>query len=182
MKKSNIVLFFVSMMAICFAVVGTSSSAEASEYDLNQGATFTFNSEGEWKRIYSGVFSGTSATGFSYADYSGEIQYAHVTANTQKIQAAYVVKDRIFDFEGTYSPRESYFNGNTKIWAFNIQRVNGLTPVYKTTMAVTEGLPGGTVLHVKADRAPVPNWAALPNIDSMSKVQITGTYISIIPQ
>ncbi|MFD1899369.1 hypothetical protein [Enterococcus termitis] len=182
MKKERLTLFVLTLAAAGMAIIGSGSIAEASEFDLNQGATFTFNENGQWNRINSGVFSGNSTTGFSYTDYSGTIQYAQVTANTKNIQAAYVVKDRIFDFEGTYSPSESYFNGNTKIWSFNIQRVNGLTPVYKTKLAVTEGLPGGTVLHVKADRPLVPNWSVLPTIDSMSKVEIQGSYISILPQ
>ena len=179
MKKSRIILICMTLFAVCFAVGANSSKAEAQSFDLDQGATFTFNANGAWKRINSGVYNGSNSTGMSYADYSGEVQYAHVTADTNSIQAAYVVKDRIFDFVGTYSPAESYFNGDTKIWSFNIEKVNGLAPVYKTTMAINEGLYGGTVLFVRANRSIVPNWTVLPNVENMSKVIIEPSYISL---
>lgn len=178
MKKSRIILICMTLFAVCFAVGANSSKAEAQDYDLDQGATFAFNTSGAWKKINSGVYSGSNSTGISYTNYSGDIQYAQVTADTKSIQAAYVVNDRIFEFEGIYSPNESYFYENSKIWSFNIQKVNGLMPVYKTTVAISEG-PYGTALFVKANRSIVPNWIALPNVENMSKVIIEPAYISL---
>lgn len=178
MKKRKVILFTIALITMLFAsIVNSQKSEAAQEIDMNNGAVFTFDSSGAWKRIYSGVYM-FEAGRYGYDDYSGEIQYAQATANSRSIQAAYVVKDRIFDFVGTYSPSESYFNGDTKIWAYNVTQVNGLTPVFKTTVSITQGAYG-TSLFVKANRSIVPNWAALPNVGNMSKVTIEPAYISM---
>ncbi|MGX7263032.1 hypothetical protein ACWOEF_03510 [Enterococcus crotali] len=175
MKLKKGVLFCMALVAVLFASVAYSSKSEAAEsFDLDKGATFTFDSAGNWKNIYSGVFESQKIgdyTSYQYVDYSGQVQYVEATADSRNIQAAYVVKDRIFDFVGTYSPSESYFSEFTKIWTYRVNQVNGLAPVYITTVSIEQGALG-TTLSVKADRSIVPNWSALPNVENMSKVMI----------
>lgn len=156
----------MALVAVLFASVAHSSKSEAAEsFDLDKGVTFTFDSAGNWKNIYSGVFESQKIG--DYTNY----QYVEATADSRNIQAAYVVKDRIFDFVGTYSPSESYFSEFTKIWTYRVNQVNGLAPVYITTVSIEQSALG-TTLSVKADRSIVPNWSALPNVENMSKVMI----------
>ncbi|MGX7148383.1 hypothetical protein [Enterococcus ureasiticus] len=181
MKKRKISLGFVVLVAMCLGFVLNGYETEAAEINMNRGTTFVMDPSGSSKKIYSGVYETINSSKglYRYDSYTGEAQFAYANASTKNIQAAYIVNERMFNFEGTYSPKESYFNGKSKIWVYNIQKVNGLTPVYKTSVKILEGLPGGTVLSIRADQGLVPNWVGLPNIDSMSKVLIESASISV---